>query len=91
MTQEQALRLQRELLPGSGVVSNGEPFLMYGIWVLPFTHGSIGLNVFLVDRPIRSEADHQEAVVEAIEKLRPAKAKRDSVESRPTRYRSDQL
>jgi hypothetical protein len=75
MTQEQALRLQRELLPGSGVVPNGEPFLTYGIWVLPFTYGSIGLNVLLVDRPIRSEADHLEALDEAIEKLRRAKAR----------------
>jgi len=75
MTQKQALRLQRELLPGSGVVSNGEPFLTYGMWVLPFTRGSLELNVFLNDRPVRSEVDHPEAMDEAIEKLRQAKAR----------------
>jgi hypothetical protein len=68
MMQEQAVRIQHELLPGSGCVPNGEPFLTYGIWVLPFTNGSIGLNVFLVDRRIASEADHQEAKREAVEK-----------------------
>jgi len=69
MTQEQAARVQHELLRGSGCVLNGEPFLTYGIWVLPFTHGSIGLNVFLVERRIASEAAHQEAKREAAEKL----------------------
>jgi len=75
MTQEQALRVQSELLPSSGVAPNGEPFLTYGIWVLPFTYGSVGLNVFLVDRAIGSQADHQEAMDEAVERLRQAKAR----------------
>jgi hypothetical protein len=58
MTKEQAVRVQRELVPGSGCVPNGEPFLTYGIWVLPFTHIDVGLTVFLVDRPIKTEPDH---------------------------------
>jgi len=31
------------------------------MWVLPFTHGGIGLNVLLIDRPIASEGDHYTA------------------------------
>jgi hypothetical protein len=69
MTKEQAARVQRELVSGSGCVPNGEPFLTYGIWVLPFTHGGIGLTVFLVDRPMASEADHKRAREEAFQKL----------------------
>ena len=79
MTQEQALRIQRELLPGSGCVPNGEPFLTYGIWVLRFTYGPIGVNVLLVDRPIASEADHKKAQEEAVQKLREAIARPDMV------------
>ena len=43
--------------------------------MLPFTHGGIGLTVFLIDRRIASEADHQEAKREAKEKLRQAIAR----------------
>jgi hypothetical protein len=50
--------VQHELLRGSGSVANGEPFLTYGIWVLPFTRSGMGLEVFLIDRPVASEADH---------------------------------
>jgi 8-oxo-dGTP pyrophosphatase MutT (NUDIX family) len=69
MKQEQAVRIQRELLRGSGATLNGEPFLTYGIWVLPFTEGGMGREVFLIDRPISSESDHQAAKREAAEKL----------------------
>jgi hypothetical protein len=79
MTQEQALRIQRELLPSSGGVPNGEPFLTYGIWVLPFTCGGSGLNVYLLDRQIESESDHNKAKEEAAKKLGGAIAGRDSV------------
>jgi hypothetical protein len=78
MTQDQAARIQHELLPGSGCVLNGEPFLTYGIWVLPFMHGQIGLTVFLIDRPIALEADHQEAKREAAEKFGQALARKDT-------------
>jgi hypothetical protein len=77
MTQKQALRIQRELLPGSRSVPNGEPFLTYGIWVFPFTHGGVGLTVFLVDRPIASESDHEETKKEAAEKLKQVIARPD--------------
>ena len=77
MTKEQALRVQRELVPGSKCVPNGEPFLTYGIWVLPFTYGGAGLTVFLVDRPIISESDHDRATDEAAQKLREAIARPD--------------
>jgi hypothetical protein len=77
MTKEQAARIQRELAPGSGCVQNGEPFLTYGIWVLPLGYGGIALNVFLIDRSIASESDHERAMEEAIEKLREAIAMPD--------------
>jgi len=69
MTREQAVRIQREILPGSGCVPNGEPFLTYGIWVVPLSHDGIGLNVFLIDREIASESDHLTAKDEATKKL----------------------
>ena len=69
MTQEQAARVQREIAPGSGCVPNGEPFLTYGIWVLPFAHGGTGLNVFVADRQITSESDHETTKIEAIQKI----------------------
>jgi hypothetical protein len=69
MTQAQAVRIQRGILRGSDCEPNGEPFLDYGIWVLPFTRNGVGLEVFLIDRPIASEADHQVAKIEAAEKL----------------------
>jgi hypothetical protein len=75
MTQEQAVRIQRELWPGSGSLPNGEPFLTYGIWIISFLHGGIGRNVLIVDRPITSEADHQQAKEEAGQKLREAIAR----------------
>jgi hypothetical protein len=75
MTKKQAVRVQRELVPGSNCIPNGEPFLTYGIWVLPFTYGGIGLTVFLVDRPITSEFDHERAREEAGLKLREAIAR----------------
>jgi len=77
MTQEQAARVQHELLRGSECVLNGEPFLTYGIWVLPFTHGQIGLTVFVTDRPVASESDHQEATREATETLQHALSRKD--------------
>ena len=78
MTQDQAARIQHELLTGFGCVLNGKPSLTYGIWVLPFTHGQIGLTVFLIDRPIALEADHQEAKREAAEKFGQALARKDT-------------
>jgi hypothetical protein len=75
MTKEQAVHIQRELLPGSGSVPNGEPFLTYGIWVLPFTKGGLGLEVFLVDRRILSQADHNNAKEEAVKKFLEASAR----------------
>jgi hypothetical protein len=77
MTREQAVRIQRELLPGSGSVPKGEPFLTYGIWVLPFPHGGAGLEVFLVDRTVASEADHAKAKEEAAQKLEQAMARKN--------------
>jgi len=77
MTQAQAVRIQRELVPGSGCVPNGDPFLTYGIWVLHFTYGGIGLSVFLIDRLIASEPDHQWAKEEAARKLAEAIARPD--------------
>jgi len=76
MTQDQAIRIQGELLLRAGIVANGEPLLTYGIWVLPFTHGGIGMNVFLVERAISSEADHEDAKAEATERLEQALARR---------------
>jgi hypothetical protein len=35
--------------------------------------------VFLVERPIESEADHEEAMEEAVEKLRQAKARPEMI------------
>jgi hypothetical protein len=70
MTPEQVVRIQRELLPGSESVPNGEPFLTYGIWVLPFMRSGMGLEVYLIDRPISSEADYKKAKEEASQKFR---------------------
>ena len=72
MTLEQAMRVQRELLGGSGCVPNGEPFLTYGIWVLPFARGGAASEVFLIDRKIASRADHEKAKEEATDKLKQA-------------------
>ena len=72
MIQEQALRIQREILPAFGSVPNGEPFLTYGIWVLPFSRAGAASEVFLVDRKITSKADHAKAREEAVEKLKQA-------------------
>jgi hypothetical protein len=59
MTKAQAVRIQRELVPGSGCVPTDEPFKTYGIWVLAFSHRGKGLTVFLTDRPIESEAEYE--------------------------------
>jgi len=75
MTQAQAVRIQRELVPGSGCVPNGDPFLTYGIWVLPFKYGGIELTVFLIDRSIASEGEHETTKEEAVQKLRDAIAR----------------
>jgi hypothetical protein len=64
LTKEQAVRIQRELVPGSKCAPNGEPFLTYGIWVLPLTHG-IELTVLLIDRSITSKADQKKSEEEA--------------------------
>jgi hypothetical protein len=76
MTSEQAGRIQRELLPGSESVPNGEPFLTYGIWVLPFMKSGMGLEVFLIDRQISSEADLNKAKEEANQKFQGLLARR---------------
>jgi hypothetical protein len=78
MTPEQVIRIQRELLPGSGSFPDGDPFLIYGMWVFPFTKRGIGLRVFLVDRAISSEADHEQAKEEAAERFREAVVKKDN-------------
>src|SRR5580704_174733 len=72
VTLEQAMRVQRELLRGSDCVPNGEPFLTYGIWVLPFSRAGAASEVFLVDRKITTEADHEKAKEEATDKLNQA-------------------
>jgi hypothetical protein len=77
MTKEQVVRIQRELVPDSGCVPNGEPFLTYGMWVLPFSYGGIGLTVFLVDRSIASESDHNDVKEEAAQKLAEAISRPD--------------
>jgi hypothetical protein len=56
--------------------SNGEPFLTYGICVPPFSRGGVALTVFLIDRSIASEADHENAEEEAVRKLGEAIADR---------------
>ncbi len=70
MSLEEAIRIQREILPAFGSVPNGEPFLTYGIWVLPFSRAGAGSEVFLNDRKITSEGDHEKAKKEATDKLR---------------------
>jgi hypothetical protein len=79
MTTAQAVRLQREVVPGTLCVPNGEPFLTYGMWVLPFTYGGIELNVLLIDRPIASKGDHERAKEEAAYKLGEAIARPDMI------------
>jgi hypothetical protein len=69
VTLEQAIRVQSELLRGSDCVPNGEPFLTYGIWVLPFSRDGAASEIFLVDRKIASKADHRKAKEEAMDKL----------------------
>ena len=70
MTKDQAARIQQEIFPAFGSVPNGEPFLTYGIWVLPFKRGGAGSEVFLVDRQIISESDYRKAKQEAADKLK---------------------
>jgi hypothetical protein len=70
MTLAQAVRIQRELVPGSGCVQDGQPFRTYGIWVLPFSQRGKGQTVFLINRPMASEADHKTTMEEAVQKLR---------------------
>ena len=72
VTLEQAMRVQSELLRGSDCVPNGEPFLTYGIWVLPFSRDGAASEVFLIDRKITSEADNEKAKEEAVDKLNQA-------------------
>jgi hypothetical protein len=79
MTQVQALRIQHELLPGSGSISNGDPFLTYGMWVLPFSHDGKGISVFLPDRTVASGSDHRKAKKEATQRLVEALARKDTV------------
>jgi hypothetical protein len=69
MRMEQAIRIQREILPAFGSVPNGEPFLTHRTWVLPFSRGGAGSEVFFNDRKITSEADHEKAKKEATDKL----------------------
>jgi hypothetical protein len=78
MTKQQAARVQRELVPGSGCVPNGEPFLTYGIWALPFSYGGIEVTVLLVDRPVVSEGDYERAKEESVQKLAEAIARPDT-------------
>jgi hypothetical protein len=79
MTRAQAVRIHRELVPGSGCVLTDEPFRTDGIWVLAFSHRGKGLIVFLIDRPIASEADHEIAKKEAVQKLREILARPDMI------------
>jgi hypothetical protein len=69
MTKQQAANIQREIAPDYGCVPNGEPFLTYGIWVLPLAHHGDGINVFVTDREITSESASAKAKAEAIQKL----------------------
>jgi hypothetical protein len=78
MTKEQVVRIQREVVPDFGCIPNGEPFLTYGIWVLPFSRDGVGLNVFLIDREITFESDHHTAKEEATKKLSEAIARPES-------------
>jgi hypothetical protein len=68
-TAEAELRIQREILPAFGSVPNGDPFLTYGIWVLPFSRTGAASEVFLVDRNITSQPDHAKAKEEVADKL----------------------
>jgi hypothetical protein len=34
---------------------------MYGVWAFPFSHAGIELPVYLIDRPIATGADHNNA------------------------------
>jgi hypothetical protein len=72
VTLEQAVRVQRELLRSSDCVPNGEPFLTYGIWVLPFSRDGAASEVFLIDREITSQTDHEKAKEEAAVKPKQA-------------------
>jgi hypothetical protein len=79
MTQEQAVRIQRELLRASDCAPNGRPFLTYGIWVLPFSRAGATSEIFLIDRKITSEADHEKAKEEARDKLKQSTAGLENV------------
>jgi hypothetical protein len=78
MTQEHAVRIQHDLLLGSGSLPNGDPFLTYGIWVLPFTHDGKGLDVLLEDRAIASETDYEKAKEEATKRRLEVLARTDT-------------
>jgi hypothetical protein len=75
MTKAQAVRIQRELVPGSGCVPTEEPFKT----VLAFSHRGKGLTVFLIDRSIESEADYEITKEEAVQKLREVLTRPDMV------------
>jgi hypothetical protein len=79
MTPEQALRIQHELLPGSGSIPNGDPFLTYGMWVLPLIHDGKGISVFLPDRTVSTGSDYRKAKEEATQKVVEVIARKDTV------------
>jgi hypothetical protein len=72
MTQAQATRIQHELLPISKGIPNRDPYLEYGIWILPFDRGGTILNVFLEDRNLMTETDHARAKRDASENFKRA-------------------
>jgi hypothetical protein len=70
MTLEQVRRIQRELVPVSQGIPNGEPYLEFGIWALPFVHRNSVINVFLADSAIASESELTRLKREAREQFR---------------------
>ena len=63
------LQIWREILPGMANAPDGEPHLENGTWTVPFRRNNFGLQVWLPDRPIFSEADHQKAKDELKSKI----------------------
>jgi hypothetical protein len=77
MTRDQMLGMWREILPGAGNASDGEPRLKDGTWTIPFRRATFRLQVSLRDRPIASESDYQRAKEELESKIGLAIAQSD--------------
>lgn len=64
MTRKQMEAIWKKTLPGGGSIPDGAPTFRDGMWTVPFKHNNFAWQAFFADRPIHTDEEEVQAVID---------------------------